>query len=134
MLRMRVLARSLMALAALLILVWLFWPRALARAHVGVPHPVLLEQPLGPYVVSVLADPDVGVGTFIVQVVLAVGGQAGGRGSGGTGGGRVLGGVEPAVPRHRDHTGVPALLLRSGGPVGGRRTPLSPVLRCGVAG
>jgi hypothetical protein len=60
----------------LLLLVWLLWPRVVARAHVGAPYPVLLEQPLGPYVVSALADPDVGVGTFIMQVALADGAPA----------------------------------------------------------
>jgi len=44
-----------------------------ARAHSGGPYPVLLEEPAGPYVVSVLADPDVGVGTFIVRAVLSGG-------------------------------------------------------------
>jgi hypothetical protein len=59
-----------------LLLAWLLGPREVARAHVGSPYPVLLEQPLGPYVVSALADPDVGVGTFIVQVALADGAVA----------------------------------------------------------
>ena len=54
-------------------LAWLFWPWAVVRAHVGKPYPVLLEQPVGPYVVSALADPDVGIGTFIVQVDLVEG-------------------------------------------------------------
>jgi hypothetical protein len=39
-----------------------------ASAHVGAPYPVLLEEPVGPYVVSALADPDVGGGTFYVLV------------------------------------------------------------------
>ena len=52
------------------LLSWLLWPQVVARAHVGSPYPVLLEQPVGPYVVSALADPDVGVGTFLVQVAL----------------------------------------------------------------
>jgi len=39
-----------------------------ACAHVGAPYPVLLEEPVGPYVVSALADPDVGGGTFYVLV------------------------------------------------------------------
>jgi hypothetical protein len=49
----------------------LLWPGMTVLAHVGAPYPVLLEQALGSYVVSALADPDVGVGTFIVQVVSA---------------------------------------------------------------
>jgi hypothetical protein len=41
-----------------------------ALAHVGAPYPVLLEEPVGPYVASALADPDVGLGTFYVLVAL----------------------------------------------------------------
>jgi hypothetical protein len=44
-----------------------------ARAHVGAPYPVLIEEPVGPYLVSALADPDVGTGTFYVQAALAGG-------------------------------------------------------------
>jgi hypothetical protein len=40
----------------------------LAWAHAGAPYPVLLEEPVGPYVVSALADPDVGGGEFFVLV------------------------------------------------------------------
>jgi hypothetical protein len=56
-------------LAAGLTIAWLASPR-LALAHVGAPYPVLLEQPVGPYVTSALADPDVGTGTFYVLVGL----------------------------------------------------------------
>jgi hypothetical protein len=57
---------------------WLLWallfgqaakPLAV-RAHIGAPYPVLIEEPVGPYLVSALADPDVGIGTFYVQVTL----------------------------------------------------------------
>jgi hypothetical protein len=41
---------------------------AKARAHSGLPFPVLLDQQLGPYTVSVWADPDVGAGLFIIEV------------------------------------------------------------------
>jgi hypothetical protein len=34
------------------------------------PPPALLEEPLGPYVASALADPDVGTGTFYVLLAL----------------------------------------------------------------
>jgi hypothetical protein len=44
-----------------------------AEAHMGAPYPVLMEQAVGPYTVSALADPDVGVGTFIIEVTLAGG-------------------------------------------------------------
>ncbi|RMF33282.1 MAG: hypothetical protein D6759_07205, partial [Chloroflexi bacterium] len=46
-----------------------------AQAHSGAPYPILVESPVGPYVVTVLADPDVGGGTFTVELAL-VGGQA----------------------------------------------------------
>jgi hypothetical protein len=56
-------------LVCLLVLVW----PAAAMAHVGAPYPVLLEEPVGPYTASALADPDVGKGTFYVLVTLAEG-------------------------------------------------------------
>ncbi len=62
-------ARSLVLLPWLLLLAWLIAPPA-ARAHSGGPYPVLLEEHAGPYIVSALADPDVGLGTFIVQATL----------------------------------------------------------------
>jgi hypothetical protein len=49
------------------LLAWLASP-APTLAHVGAPYPVLLEEPVGPYVASALADPDVGQGTFYVLV------------------------------------------------------------------
>jgi hypothetical protein len=52
-----------------LLLAWLAQP-ATAWAHVGAPYPVLLEEPVGPYLASALADPDVGQGTFYVMVEL----------------------------------------------------------------
>jgi hypothetical protein len=51
------------------LLAWLAWP-ATARAHVGAPYPVLLEEPVGPYLTSAVADPDVGQGTFYIMVAL----------------------------------------------------------------
>jgi hypothetical protein len=56
----------------LTLLVLLAWPSA-ALAHVGAPYPVLLEEPVGPYLASALADPDVGTGTFYVLVTLTDG-------------------------------------------------------------
>ena len=55
-----------------LVLVMLAWPVA-SQAHVGAPYPVLLEEAVGPYLVSALADPDVGKGTFYVLVTLVSG-------------------------------------------------------------
>lgn len=37
-----------------------------ALAHKGPPFPLLLDQRVGPYVVEVWADPDIGTGTFFV--------------------------------------------------------------------
>jgi hypothetical protein len=55
---------------------WLLmvWPSA-ALAHSGAPYPVLLEEQVGPYVASALADPDVGKGTFYVLLTLSNGDQ-----------------------------------------------------------
>ena len=53
-------------IATLFVLVLGFAPPA--AAHVGAPYPVLLEEPVGPYLASALADPDVGTGTFYVMV------------------------------------------------------------------
>ncbi len=61
--------------AASLLLAWLAFPLT-ARAHSGAPYPVLLEERVGPYIVSVLADPDVGTGTFYLEIGLAQGGPA----------------------------------------------------------
>ena len=43
------------------------------QAHGSAPYPILLESPVGPYVVTLLADPDVGGGTFTVELALANG-------------------------------------------------------------
>lgn len=55
-----------------LLLALLAWP-SMVRAHVGAPYPVLLEESVGPYIASALADPDVGEGTFYILVTLASG-------------------------------------------------------------
>ena len=57
-------------LVAGLMIAWLASPHV-ALAHVGAPYPVLLEQPVGAYIASALADPDVGTGTFYILVDLA---------------------------------------------------------------
>lgn len=54
---------------------WLIGP-PLSWAHVGAPYPVLLEEAAGPYLVSALADPDVGTGTFYILTTLLDGQQA----------------------------------------------------------
>lgn len=54
----------------LVMLLWLGLP-LVALAHSGGPFPVLLDEQVGPYTVSALADPDVGVGTFIIMVAVS---------------------------------------------------------------
>jgi hypothetical protein len=39
-----------------------------ARAHDGPPYPILVDEPLAGRVISIWADPDVGVGTFYIYV------------------------------------------------------------------
>jgi hypothetical protein len=50
----------------------LAWPLPV-MAHVGAPYPVLLEEPVGPYTASAVADPDVGTGTFYIMATLEAG-------------------------------------------------------------
>ncbi|GJM21272.1 MAG: hypothetical protein DHS20C15_11870 [Planctomycetota bacterium] len=56
-------ARQIVACFALLML----WAAPL-RAHEGPPFPVLVDEPSAPWSISVWADPDVGLGTFWVQL------------------------------------------------------------------
>lgn len=56
------------------IVCWQFGSTA-SLAHVGAPYPVLLEEVAGPYLVSALADPDVGTGTFYILATLLDGQQ-----------------------------------------------------------
>ncbi|MGH9831959.1 MAG: hypothetical protein ACREBD_21680 [Blastocatellia bacterium] len=37
-----------------------------ARAHEGPPYPIIVDKTVGPVVISVWADPDVGIGTFFI--------------------------------------------------------------------
>lgn len=48
---------------------------ARAVAHEGPPYPVLVDKTLGPCVVSVWADPDVGTGTFFIVLEPTPGGK-----------------------------------------------------------
>ena len=50
-------------------------PLHLARAHEGPPFPILVDQPVGPYLVSVWTDPDIGTGTFYVVLEPGPGGE-----------------------------------------------------------
>jgi hypothetical protein len=47
-----------------LLLCWLL----LASAHTGPPTPILVDHMIGPYPVSVWADPEVGTGTFFIRL------------------------------------------------------------------
>ena len=47
-----------------LLLCWL----PLANAHTGLPAPLLVDHMIGPYLVSVWADPEVGSGTFFIRL------------------------------------------------------------------
>ena len=44
-------------------------------AHEGPPYPIIVDKPLGPCVLSVWSDPDVGTGTFFFILEPAPGGQ-----------------------------------------------------------
>jgi hypothetical protein len=45
-----------------------------AAAHEGPPYPIIVDRTAGPYVVSVWADPDVGIGSFYVMLDPPAGG------------------------------------------------------------
>jgi hypothetical protein len=147
-----------------MLLAWLLWPGVAVQANVGAPYPVLLEQAVGPYVVSALADPDVGAGTFIVQVLSAegtappadtvvtlwvtpqdghadeagrqrdVGRAAGGRGSSWSWGDHVPGGGDPPVSGSGDDDCLPDPVHYLGRPVGGGGPSLSRVPTSDTAG
>jgi len=51
-------------------------PARFAVAHEGPPFPLIVDQPAGPYVVSVWTDPDIGTGTFFVVLEPAEEGAA----------------------------------------------------------
>ncbi len=41
-------------------------PQRTAVAHEGPPFPIIVDREVGPYLVSVWTDPDIGIGTFFV--------------------------------------------------------------------
>lgn len=45
---------------------FLLLPQSAARAHEGPPFPIIVDRPVGPYLVSLWTDPDIGIGTFFV--------------------------------------------------------------------
>ena len=50
--------------------------QARTAAHEGPPYPLFIDKNVGPYLVSVWADPDVGAGTFFVAAEPAQGGAS----------------------------------------------------------
>lgn len=62
--------RSVLRLAALACSV--LWP-ARAMAHAGPPFPIVVDRQVGPYLVSVWTDPDIGTGLFYVVLESASG-------------------------------------------------------------
>lgn len=46
---------------------------ALATPHEGPPYIIVGDEPIGPWTVTIWADPDIGVGTFYVQLDAAEG-------------------------------------------------------------
>jgi hypothetical protein len=50
----------------ILVMGLLFTSTKQGSAHEGPPYPILVDQVIGPCIVSVWADPDVGIGTFFI--------------------------------------------------------------------
>jgi hypothetical protein len=59
-------------LALLLLLLFGAWSRA--SAHDGPPFPIIVDRVTGPWLMSIWADPDVGVGTFFIILEPRAGG------------------------------------------------------------
>ena len=55
-------------LVTLLIMVWfvLTFPLERVRGHEGPPYPIFVDKTVGPCLVSIWTDPDVGIGTFLI--------------------------------------------------------------------
>lgn len=47
--------------------VWIFLLSSTVQAHEGPPFPIIVDEDVGPYLVSVWTDPDIGIGTFFVM-------------------------------------------------------------------
>lgn len=56
------------ARGGLLLLIFVTSPVSRVSAHEGPPFPIIVDERVGPYVVSVWTDPDIGVGTFFVVI------------------------------------------------------------------
>lgn len=51
----------------IILVIWLLHAGSLSlRGHEGPPYPILVDERVGPCVMSVWADPDVGIGTFFI--------------------------------------------------------------------
>lgn len=51
---------------SLFIVLLIFLSSSIARAHEGPPFAIIVDEDVGPYLVSVWTDPDIGIGTFFV--------------------------------------------------------------------
>ena len=74
------------------LLLGLLPPERPAGAHLGPPFPILVDRRLGPYVVSVWTDPNIGTGIFYVMLEAPPGGRLPART-------RVRVGVQPVSKR-----------------------------------
>lgn len=61
----RIKSNILIKVAALAVLLFLGSVHG-STAHEGPPFPIIIDEPVGPYLVSVWTDPDIGIGTFFV--------------------------------------------------------------------
>lgn len=61
----RIKSNILMKVAALAVILFLGSVHG-SIAHEGPPFPIIIDEPVGPYLVSVWTDPDIGIGTFFV--------------------------------------------------------------------
>lgn len=59
-------AGDLVSIFSVLALWLVFGCPFVSHAHEGPPYPIIVDKPVGPCVVSVWADPDVGIGTFFI--------------------------------------------------------------------
>lgn len=54
------------SIVVLWILCFLVVPQPASQAHEGPPFPIIIDEVIGPWLVSVWTDPDIGIGTFFV--------------------------------------------------------------------
>ena len=51
---------------SLFLTLWIFLLPSIGQAHEGPPFAIIVDEDVGPYLVSVWTDPDIGIGTFFV--------------------------------------------------------------------